>query len=100
MQLHHARGRAKLGLATVLAVGIGLASITSASAAPGDNLRNARQCLRGGWHSLQTSSGRSFRGPISCVLYAFRGGTLVAVGSTPAPGPVPDPDPVPDPGGE
>jgi hypothetical protein len=89
MQLHHIGGRAKLGLVTVLALVVGLVGSTGASAAPGDNLRNAGKCLRGGWHSLQTSTGRSFNGPLGCVIYALRGGTFGAPVLTPPPPPGP-----------
>jgi len=96
MQMRHTGGRARLGLATVLAVGVGLVGVTSASAAPGDNLRNARQCLRAGWQTFQTTGGQQFRGPIGCFLYAWRGGTLVPIGTTPVT--PPDPQLPPPPG--
>ena len=85
-RFHHNGGRAKLGLATALALVAGLAGATSATAAPGDNVTNARKCLRGGWQSLQTSTGRPFGGPISCVIYALRGGIFGVVVSPPPPG--------------
>jgi hypothetical protein len=91
MRLHLNGGRAKLGLVIILAFVVGLVGSTGASAAPGDNLRNAGKCLRGrGWYSLQTSTGRSFGGPISCVIYALRGGTFGVV-TVPDPGPVTPP---------
>jgi len=98
LDLHLNGGRARLGLATALAVAVGLVGITSASAAPGDNLQAARQCLRGGWQTLQTSNGRAFRSPFGCVIYALWGGKLVVAG-TPAPVPpgVPPVDPPVDP---
>jgi len=92
MQVNHNGGRARLGLATVLAVGVGLVGVTSASAAPGDNFRNARQCLHGGWQTFQTTTGLRFRGPFGCFFYAWRGGTLVPIG-TPVTPPTPPPPP-------
>jgi hypothetical protein len=92
MRLHHKGDRAKLGLVTVVAVVVGLAGATGANAAPGDNLRNAGKCLGGGWRSLHPSANRSFSGPLSCVIFALRGGIFVA---TPVLVPVPVPDPVP-----
>ena len=85
MRSHH-NGGAKLGLATALALVVGLAGASGASAAPGDNFRNAGKCLQNGWQTLHTTSGRSFPGPISCIIYALRGGTF-AVEGTPAPPP-------------
>ncbi len=77
MQLHHNRGRARLGLATILAlVVVGLVGTSTASAAPGDNLRNAGKCLRGGWHTLQPSAGRSFTSLPACLVFALRGLTF------------------------
>ena len=93
MRLHLNGGRTKLGLVTVLAFVVGLVGSTGASAAPGDNLRNAGKCLRGGWQSLQTSTGRSFGGPISCVIYALRGGTFGVVVLPPPPPVLPPPPP-------
>lgn len=68
--------RIRVALVTAVVLVVGLVSATSGSAAPRDNLLNARQCLRGGWHSLQTSSGRAFYGPLHCVVYALRGGVF------------------------
>ena len=90
MRLHHTGGRAKLGLVTVLALVVGLVGATGASAAPGDNLRNAAKCLRG-WQSLKMSNQRSFTGPLGCVIYVLRGGSFYVAPSTT--------DPVPNPGG-
>ncbi len=90
MRLHHTRGRAKLGLVTVLTLVVGLVGANSATAAPGDNLRNAAKCLRG-WHTLKPSSQQSFPGRLSCIIFALRGGTFFVA-------PLPDPDP--DSGGE
>jgi hypothetical protein len=36
----------------------------------------ARLCQRGGWRTLQTSAGRSFRNQGQCVRYAAHGGSL------------------------
>jgi hypothetical protein len=86
MRLLQSGGRARLGLATVLALAVGLVGVTGASAAPGDNLRNAGTCLRGGWHTLKTSNGRSFNGPIGCVIYALRGGVFGVAAPPPSGG--------------
>ena len=97
MRLHLNGGRARLGLAIVLTLVFGLVGSTGASAAPGDNLRNAVKCLQraGGWQSLQTSSGGSFRGPFSCVIYALRGGAFGGIVLPPPPAPPPPPPPPP-----
>ena len=67
------RRAAALLVATVISIGIGVAS-APAQAAPRDNLNNARRCLQGGWRTLTTSDGRSFRNLGQCVVYALRGG--------------------------
>ncbi len=86
MRLHHTGDRARLGLATILALVVGLVGATSASAAPGDNLRNAAKCLRG-WHTLRPTSQQPFAGPLSCIVYALRGGAfVVTTPQTPDPG--------------
>jgi len=76
MRKHHNGRRARLGLATVLVLAVGLAGSTGATAAPSDNVTNARKCLRGGWQSLRPSSGRSFRSLAGCLIFALRGGTF------------------------
>jgi len=83
----------RVGLVTVVVVVVGLVSATSGVAAPRDNVLNARQCLRGGWHTLQTAGGRSFRGPFDCIVYALRGGAFGTV--TPPAEEVPPPPPAP-----
>jgi len=85
MRSHHNGGGAKLGLATVLALVAGLVGVSAASAAPGDNLRNAGKCMHNGWQTLHTSNGRPFPGPLSCVIYALRGGTFAVAVTTPPP---------------
>lgn len=85
--------RLRVGLVTVVVLVVGLVPATSGSAAPRDNLLNARKCLRGGWHTLQTTSGRSFRGPFGCIVYALRGGVFGVV--TPPSEEVPPPPPPP-----
>jgi hypothetical protein len=89
MQKLHDGGRARLGLVTVLAVAVGLVASAGASAAPGDNVRAARLCLRGGWQTFQTSTAQQFRGPVGCIIYALRGGTLVPIGGQVVPPVVP-----------
>ena len=90
MRLLGIGNRLRVGLVTAVVVVVGLVSTASGVAAPRDNILNARQCLRGGWHSLQTNSGRTFRGPVDCILYALRGGTF---GSVPPPPPEETPPP-------
>ena len=79
MRLLGIGNRFRVGLVTVVVVVVGLVSATSGVAAPRDNVLNARQCLRGGWHTLQTTNGRSFRGPFDCIVYALRGGAFGTV---------------------
>lgn len=76
MRVHHHGGRARLGLATVLALVVGLVGSASATAAPSDNVWNARKCLRGGWQALQPNADRSFRSLAGCLIFALRGGTF------------------------
>jgi len=64
------------------ALAIGLATSSAAQAGPRENIATARLCLRGGWHSLQTADGRSFRNLGRCVVYALFGGQF----GTPDPG--------------
>jgi hypothetical protein len=90
MRSHHTGG-ARLALATGLALVVGLAGVSGASAAPGDNLRNAAKCLRGGWQTLQTSTGRSFNGPFTCVIYALSGRAFGVTVTTPPPTTPPSP---------
>jgi hypothetical protein len=71
--------RMRVGLVTVVVLAVGLVSATSGVAAPRDNVRNAALCLRGGWHTLQTTGGRSFRGPFDCIIYALRGNAFGTV---------------------
>jgi hypothetical protein len=94
MRLLGIGNRLRVGLVTAVVVVIGLVSTSSGVAAPRDNILNARQCLKGGWHSLVMSNGSAFRGQVHCLLYALRGGTFGTV--TPPP-PVDDPPPPPPP---
>jgi hypothetical protein len=64
----------------VAAVAVGLAASSAAQAAPRDNIANARLCLRGGWQTLQTSSGRQFRGLGHCIVYALFGRQFASSG--------------------
>jgi hypothetical protein len=84
MRSHH-NGGARLGVATALALVVGLTAVSGASAAPGDAFRNAGKCLQNGWLTLHTTSGRSFAGPIGCIVYALRGGTFAVDGTMPPP---------------
>jgi hypothetical protein len=97
MRLHRlARGRrirraaAITLVAAVVLVG-GLATVSPAQAAPRDNLANARLCLRGGWTTLKTSSGASFRSLGRCVVYALVGGQFQPAAPPPPPPPPPPP---------
>jgi hypothetical protein len=90
MRLLGIGNRLRVGLVTAVVVVIGLVSTSSGVAAPRDNILNARQCLKGGWHSLVTSNESAFRGQVHCLLYALRGGTFGTV--TPPP-PVETPPP-------
>ena len=81
-----------LFITTVVGVGA-LTGGPAAQAAPRDNVQNARQCLNGGWHTLNTAEGKSFRNVRDCLFYALRGGQF-------APSPSPTPPPPPTGGGE
>jgi hypothetical protein len=77
MRTNHNAGRAKLALATILTlVVVGLVGSSTASAAPGDNVRNASKCLWGRWHTLQPSAARMFTSLPACLIFALRGGTF------------------------
>jgi hypothetical protein len=71
-QEHRVRRYAAVVLVACTVLVAGLAS--SAQAAPPPNVVNARQCLHGGWRTLTTSDGRSFRNVGQCVWYALLGG--------------------------
>lgn len=92
MQSHHNGAGVKFGVATVLAAVVGLVGVSGASAAPGDNLRNAAKCLRG-WQSLHTINEAGFTGPLQCIVYALRGGKFSVGVTTPPPVPLPAPAP-------
>ena len=80
MRLLGIGNRLRVGLVTVVVLVVGLVSATSGAAAPRDNIRNAALCLRaGGWHTLQTTNLRLFRGPFDCIVYALRGGAFATV---------------------
>lgn len=89
--LHAGGGRLRLAAAIALAAATvllaGLLSAPPAQAGLRDNLANARLCLHGGWATLQTSTGRSFRNAGWCVIYALAGGQF----GVPAPPPPPPP---------
>ena len=73
---NHNGDRAKLALATVFALVVGLVGASSAAAAPGDNWRNASKCLRGGWQTMHPSAGRTFNSLPGCLIFALRGNTF------------------------
>ena len=54
-----------------------LVGVSTASAATGGDLANAKLCLQGGWRDLVTSEGAGFASGADCVLYVARGGTPV-----------------------
>jgi hypothetical protein len=76
MQQQHRGGRAMLGLATVLVLVVGLVGTATATAAPGSNVTDARECLWGGWKSLQPNATSSFHSLPGCLIFALRGGTF------------------------
>jgi hypothetical protein len=76
MRRPRSQGRLATVAACVLTAGI---TAGSAIAAPGGNSANAKLCQKGGWQTLQTTSGELFANQGECVSYAARGGTLVAV---------------------
>ena len=59
---------------TCAALAAGLGASPAAQASPRDNLANARLCLNGGWKTLKTLDGRSFRNQGLCIVYALFGG--------------------------
>ena len=75
---HGRRRAATLFITTVVSV-VALTGATAAQAAPRDNWQHARQCLRGGWHTLKMANGKSFRGVLDCYFYAMRGGRVCPV---------------------
>jgi hypothetical protein len=87
-QVRETRVRLRRKAAIVAAAGgvlVGaLGASAPAQAAPRDNLANARLCLRGGWKTLTTANGRSFRNQGLCIVYALFGGQF-SPGTPPAP---------------
>jgi hypothetical protein len=82
--------RHRRGATLLVTTVVGIAALTggqAAQAAPRDNVQNAMKCLNGGWRTLTTSQGRSFRGVADCIVYALRGGQF----GTPPPPPPPPP---------
>lgn len=76
--------RLRVTLVTAVVAAVGLVATTNGVAAPRDNVANAMKCVRGpGWQTLQTSTGRTFRGPFDCILYALRGGVLSPIAPPP-----------------
>ena len=73
MQMAHNGRQAKLVLATVLALVVGLVGTTSATAAPPDRVTNARKCLWGGWQKVQPSETVKFTGLAGRLIFALRG---------------------------
>ena len=73
MQMTHNGGRAKLVLATVFALVVGLVGTTGATAAPPDKVTNARKCLWRGWQTVQPSANAKFTGVVGCLIFALRG---------------------------
>jgi hypothetical protein len=73
MQMAYNGGRAKLVLATALALVVGLVGTTSATAAPPDKVTNARKCLWGGWQKVQPSANVKFGSLVGCLIFALRG---------------------------
>jgi hypothetical protein len=76
--------RLRVTLVTAVVAAVGLVAATNGVAAPRDNVANARKCVRvPGWQTLQTTTGRTFRGPFDCILYALRGGVLSPIAPPP-----------------
>jgi hypothetical protein len=78
MQIAHNGRHAKLVLATVFALVVGLVGTTSATAAPPDRVTNARKCLWGGWQKVQPSETVKFTGLAGCLIFALRGNQFSA----------------------
>ena len=70
---------------TVAAVfALGLLSSSMASASPGDNVRG-KPCFNGGWMTLYTSTGGTFKNQGQCVSYVVNGGVFGQAPGTPPP---------------
>lgn len=67
-------GVAVAGVA-LLGVLVGSAAATPSGHGPG-NSPNAKQCQKGGWENLVTSTGASFTNEEACTSYAAQGGML------------------------
>ena len=59
-------------LTLVVALSVG----SSAALAGGGNSASAKACQKGGWQSLQSSTGNTFASQGDCVSYGASGGTL------------------------
>ena len=68
----------KLFAAVVAAVGLGVVSVSGASAA-GGNAANAKLCQQGGWLALQRPDLTQFADQDSCVSYGATGGTISSI---------------------
>jgi hypothetical protein len=54
---------------------LGLVSSSVASASPGENVR-AKPCFNGGWMTLTTFTGGTFKNQGQCVSYVVNGGVF------------------------
>jgi hypothetical protein len=51
-------------------------AVSGVALAGGGNSANAKKCQKGGWQTLQTSTGGTFASQDECVSYAAQGGEL------------------------
>jgi hypothetical protein len=86
MQMAHNGRHAKLVLATVIALVVGLVGTTGATAAPPDRVTNARKCLWGGWQKVQPSETVKFPSLVGCLIFALRGNQFYVAPTEPPAG--------------
>ena len=71
------KARAAAGFVVALSAGMVVGVAGPASAA--SNAENAKLCQQGGWESLYSSTGASFKNAGDCVSYAAAGGQFFSV---------------------
>jgi hypothetical protein len=64
-------------------------ALTSPAGASG-NSANAHACQKGGWQTLETTSGGSFANQDACVSYGAQGGLIFSPAVTVSPSPLPN----------
>lgn len=77
------KARAAAGFVVVLSAGM-LLGASPASAA--SNADNAKLCQKGGWETVQTATGDSFKNQGDCVSYTAQGGQFLSCFDSTNPG--------------